>query len=258
MEQIERKLSCSIITPLYNHKNTLLKFNKEIDALLVDLGHKLYVDFRIIYIDDGSKDETAKLLNKLKNITTTSIVVLDKNYGQTTAISVGLKITNTDCAIIKSSDNQDPFILIENAISAYLIYNKDIIFHRNKRKDGLLNQLYSKIFYTLISLFYKEIPKGGFDFVLLKKETIRKLNERFYPNRFLQFDILKASDSYLLIPSTRLADNNRKSGWTFSKKIKYSINSFKAIFGYYKYDSRELDRIINLSTKYNFNQTLNI
>lgn len=90
----------SIIFPAYNEGNNVSELHFRIKKVMEEFG----VSYEIIAIDDGSTDDTLENLKRLKSI---KVVVLSKNYGQTSAMDAGLKAAKGDIVVTLDADLQN-------------------------------------------------------------------------------------------------------------------------------------------------------
>lgn len=93
-------LEYSIIIPVRNEKGNLIKLNNEINQVFGKISKK----YETIYVDDGSSDGSLDELKNLKNIT---IIELNKNYGQATALDAGFKMAQGKIIISIDGDGQN-------------------------------------------------------------------------------------------------------------------------------------------------------
>lgn len=90
----------SVVIPVYNEQENIEKLNQEIKQVM----DKISKSYEIIYINDGSKDNSLKNLKKLKNVT---IIDLNRNYGQATALDAGFKEAQGEIIISMDGDLQN-------------------------------------------------------------------------------------------------------------------------------------------------------
>ena len=218
----------SVIIPCYfnedNVKPTFEKINLELSSLS-DL-----LKFEVVFVDDGSKDQTFNRLIELKNEfpDKVKIVKLVKNVGSYTAIVAGLKFADSgDCFTVISADLQDPPELIKKMHGEWLKGTKLILGQRAEKNDGFISNFFSNIFNFLLRKCAKDyIPKGGFDFVFFDKalrDQLILINERNTNSLYL---LTWMGYQYTCIPYIRQKRTIGKSRWTTAKKIKLLIDSF--------------------------------
>lgn len=217
----------SIVIPVYyNEQNLPITYHK----LKHNVLSAIKTDYEIIFVDDGSKDNSYNELLKLRESDKkVKIIKLSKNFGQHIAIYAGLKNIKGDCAIVISADLQDPPELILQMLDKYSNNYKVVIAVREDRQDGLFQKMFSYIFYCLIRRYaIKDMPKNGFDCFLADKQVIDVLTKVETKNLSLFNQIIWLGFNRAEVHYTRLNRDIGKSGWSFSKKIKLAIDSLLA------------------------------
>lgn len=174
----------SIVIPAFNEEGNIRHLCDELQKVL-----SAYADHELLFVDDGSRDGTLKLLQQLhaenKRI---RYISLSRNFGHQLALKAGLDHADGDCVISMDGDMQHPPELIPEMIEKWK-EGYEIVYTR-RRIDTQLSFFKRKT----SSLFYKfsnflsdiKIEEGAADFRLLDKEvvnTIRRFNE---PHLFLR------------------------------------------------------------------------
>jgi dolichol-phosphate mannosyltransferase len=188
------------------------------------------LSFEYVFVDDGSGDNTWNALETFKATQPNGKVKLIKlsgNFGSYNAILAGMKYATGDCNVIIAADLQDPPELMVKMYSYWKQGLKLVIANRTDRKDPFFSKLFAKTFQYVIKKFaLKNLPDGGFDFVLFDKQLrddVVKLDEK-NTNTLYLFTWMKYE--YITIPYQRREREIGKSRWTFSKKLKLFIDSF--------------------------------
>ena len=214
----------SFVIPVYRNQGSLRPTYLQLIQLFQDRFK--YFDYEIIFVDDGSDDNSYSELIELHGCDKkVKVISFSRNFGQLAALAAGLRHTKGNCAIIMSADLQDPICLVEDMLEEWLRENEIVIGYRLGREDGLFDKISSNIFYSLMKFLYPQMPRGGFDFVLLDKICIDEFNKIEDKNRFFQGDILSLGFEVKFIPYKRLKRTFGKSQWTMAKKSKYFIDS---------------------------------
>ncbi len=145
----ETKNSISVVIPVYNEEECLEGLYEELKGVLYDTD----LDYEIIFVDDGSRDNTPDILRDIAtNDQLVTVIQLGRNFGQTAAISAGIDHTRGDIIVLMDGDLQnDPAdipILLEKLEEGY-----DLVSGwRKNRKDPWINRrLPSMIANALIS-----------------------------------------------------------------------------------------------------------
>ncbi|NMA13122.1 MAG: glycosyltransferase family 2 protein [Chloroflexi bacterium] len=217
----------SIVIPVYFNEQNLL----DTVPRLIQLTHhnsKNYL-FEIIFVDDGSKDNSLSILidyqRKYPDII--RVAKLSRNFGSMAAIAAGFSIANGDCVGVITADLQDPPELFVQMIESWEKGNKLILAVRENREDSFFERKFSNLFYKLVRKYALEsYPPGGFDFLLADKQIITEINKISEKNTNIMSLIYWTGFDPVLIPYTRKKRKKGKSRWTFSKKIKLFLDTF--------------------------------
>ena len=188
-------------------------------------------EFEIIFIDDGSRDNSLNELHEIKKqYKNIKIIQFTRNFGQVSAMMAGYKYSDGDIIINISADLQDPPELMIRMIDLYLNEKKDIVIcKREEREENFYRRFASYIFYKIMQkLSFSNMPAGGFDYVLISRRVKECLLDMKEANQFWQGQILWTGFNTEFIPYKRQKRFSGKSRWTFSKKIKYLLDGVMA------------------------------
>ena len=228
MNNKNNRIHISVIIPVYFNEGSLVLLTEKLKKVLYKYDKD--VSYELIFIDDGSKDNSFSELLTLRESDRDHIKLIKftRNFGQVPAIYAGYKYANGDAIINISADLQDPPELIFEMLNYFFNEKYDIVIcTRENRKEPLYRKITSKIFYKLINwLSFSNMPTGGFDYVLISnkvKEKIIKTNES---NPFWQGQILWTGFDIKFIPYTRRNREVGESKWTFAKKVKLPSRSY--------------------------------
>ena len=142
-------IGISIVVPVFNEEENLPELYSELEKIL----KKLNKSYEIIFVDDGSTDNSFKVLNEIKKKDrNVKIIKLRRNFGKSTALSIGLKKAQGEIIITLDADLQDN----PNEIPKFLKKIDEgydlVVGWRFKRKDPITKKLPSKIFNWLTSI----------------------------------------------------------------------------------------------------------
>jgi len=223
----------SIIIPVYFNENSLPETYDEIIKVTDANAGKF--DYEIILVDDGSKDNSYKVMCELaekdKKI---RLVKLSKNNGSYLAILAGLNYATGDAYTFIAADLQDPPELIPQMYNKWREGNrKDIVFSvRSGREDPITSRMYSYFFYKLFRMFVlPEYPEKGYDCFFINREQrdmIVKMDEK---NSHLMAQIVWLGYNQHYIYYHRQKRKHGKSRWTFFKKFKLAFDTFFGFSG---------------------------
>lgn len=217
----------SIVIPVYfNEQNLLPLYNDLNDNVLKKLNN-YNLDYELIFVDDGSKDNSYMVMKELAKLDSKIVLLkLSRNFGEHAAILAGLSQCTGDFAVRKSADLQEPSTLILDMIEKYNEGNKVVLAVRANREEPFVQRSLSSLYALIMRKFaLPNMPKGGFDSFLIDRQVIDVLIDMEEKNTSLMSQILWSGFSTSTVPYDRKKRTIGKSRWTFSKKIKLSIDS---------------------------------
>lgn len=162
----------SIVVPLHNEQDGVEKFHH---MLLASLDQNVAdYDFEIIYVNDGSKDNTLVVVSKIANNNKlVRLASLSKNVGKELALTAGIEISKGDAIITIDGDGQHPPKLINDFIIRWK-EGADVVVGVRKinQKEGFIKRYGSKLFYNLFNSISetKLIPRST-DYRLISREV---------------------------------------------------------------------------------------
>lgn len=209
----------TIIVPVYFNAPSLPILFEKLRTVEAELMHKS-VAVELIFVDDGSKDNSLDELLKIKQARPeTKVVKLTRNFGAMHAFKCGLQFVTGDCMIGLAADLQDPPELILQLVDKWLAGSKFTICTRISRDDPPLSKLYSAAFYRMLHLLVMpDYPVGGYDMALLDKDLIPHM-QRSSKNQHPALLAFWLGYKPEVIPYRRLKREHGKSRWTFRKKL---------------------------------------
>ena len=227
MSNFNKAIDYSIVIPVYQNEASLEDTFNTLKEGVIDNNPHYSVE--VIFVDDGSTDNSFKILQKIYETYPELIVLikLTRNFGTYPAIVAGYEKAKGKCIVNISADLQDPPELINEMLNHY--FNDDcniVICHRESRDESFYRKLTSKIFYRIIKKYcYANMPIGGFDFILISNKIKDEILENLEADFFLQGEVLWAGHDVKYIPYKRREREKGASQWTFSKKLKWFLDS---------------------------------
>jgi glycosyltransferase involved in cell wall biosynthesis len=136
--QKKTSLTLSIVIPVHNEAENVGRLHQEIVATLAQTT----IEAEIIFVDDGSTDDTAGIIKTLHPV---KLIVLRKNFGQTSAMDAGIKAAKNDYIITMDGDGQNDPADIPKLIAYLEEHDLDVVSGwRIHRKDAFLKKLTSR------------------------------------------------------------------------------------------------------------------
>lgn len=175
----------SIIIPIFNEELNIEYLYKR----LIDASYLWNEKYELIFIDDGSYDNSINLLlDIVKKNKHVHVIKLSRNFGHQAAISAGIKYAKGDAVVIMDGDLQDPPEELSKFLNKWREGYEVVYAIRTKRKEGILKKLSYKLFYRLLALISNiNIPLDSGDFCVMDRKVIDVLNNQMpEQNRFVR------------------------------------------------------------------------
>ena len=213
----------SIIIPVYYNADTLeLLYADLVEKVLAQIG-----DYEIVFVDDGSGDDSWDIMNRIRERDPNVVCVrLSKNHGEHGALLAGLSVCSGDCAVTKQADLQEDSELILQLHEKWKEGHKVVLAIRASRKDSAVKKLFAGMYYAIVRrVVNPDMPKGGCDCYLVDRQVIEILKLMDEKNSSLTLQVLWngfRSEKVYFHRQERAAGISR---WTLGKKIKLAMDS---------------------------------
>lgn len=162
----------SVVIPVYNESANIQWFYEELTGLL---SKEKGIDYELVYVNDGSSDDTGELLEKLSSQDPRVLYVcLARNFGKEAATSAGIHTANGNAVAILDGDGQHPPVVMLEMIKRWRSGVQQVVGIRtSNKKAGFAKTIGSKIFYTLSkSLGAQSVVANATDFRLIDRELV--------------------------------------------------------------------------------------
>lgn len=161
----------SVVVPCHNEEAVVESTHRRLVDVLAGTG----MSFEVIYIDDGSRDDTLARLEAIAAVDPrTEVLELSRNFGQQAAMSAGLAHARGDAVVIIDADLQDPPEVIPEMIDAWR-RGVDVAYGRRRRRAGetwfklATASLFHRFFASLLPY---PMPVDTGDFKLLDRDVV--------------------------------------------------------------------------------------
>lgn len=217
-------MKISIVVAVYHNEGAICKTCESIQAVFAD--ELARHEYELIFVDDGSKDGSLREILELREKDPrVKAITFTRNFGQMAAMLAGFKEATGDAVINISADLQDPIELIPQMVEKWEGGSEIVVCHRTDRSDSLLARLFSRLAYGVIRMSLPQIPRGGFDVVLMDRAVTDAFNAIDVRHRFFQGDLLWTGYRTSFIPYVRLKRTIGRSQYNFAKKLKNFLDA---------------------------------
>lgn len=212
----------SIVIPAYNEAENCATIANEIKSIFANINYQ----YTITFIDDGSTDSTAQVLERLSSSDKSiKYISFSRNFGHQAALKAGLENSFGDCTISMDCDMQHPPELLSKLIEKWE-EGYDIVYtcRREDHKLPLFKRLSSKLFYRVLnSLSNVKIEAGTADFRLMDRKAVEAINSLTESEPFIRGLVKWIGFSQYAIsysPGQRIAGESK---YTLSKMINLAL-----------------------------------
>ena len=219
----------SLIVPCYNEEESLPILYKALTDVRSEVKDKT---FEFIFVNDGSRDNTLKVIKDLAaNDPCVNYVSFSRNFGKEAAMYAGLEHSKGDYVAILDADMQDPPSLIPSMIRDLDDDVADIVAARRVTREGepKIRSFFARMFYKLINKMVEvEIADGARDFRLMKRcvvDSIIDLDER---QRFSKGIFAWVGFRTKWVEHENVERVAGETKWSFWKLFRYAIDGIVA------------------------------
>ncbi len=174
----------SVVAPVYNEEKVLQMFYDRTSAALKQNTGQ----YEIIFVDDGSSDQTLPMLRIIAaQDTHVRVLSFSRNFGHQTAVSAGLEYSRGQGVMVIDADLQDPPELITRFVEAWKEGYEVLYAVREKRKEDIFRRSAYFIFYRFLrSVATIDIPLDSGDFCFMDRKVVDTIVGMPEKNRFIR------------------------------------------------------------------------
>ena len=218
----------SVIISCYNEEKSVPLFYEAIEKAIKDID----AEFEYIFVDDGSKDNTLKIIKDLSfQDEKVRYISFSRNFGKEAAMFAGLEAATGNYVALMDADLQDPPELLKEMYSSIKTEDYDCVATRRVTRKGepIIRSLFSRMFYKIINKMTDfEMVDGARDFRLMTsqvKDAIISLKEY---NRYSKglFPFVGFKTKWIEYENVKRAAGETK--WSFWKLVKYALEGITA------------------------------
>ena len=215
----------SLIIPCYNEEESLLPLYEELKKITSQMSE---YSFEILFIDDGSKDNTLSLIKDMaatdKRI---KYLSFSRNFGKESAMYAGFCSATGDYTAVMDADMQDPPSLLPKMMEIIKNGGYDSVATRRVTRKGepKIRSLFAKLFYKIMKKISDvDIVDGARDFRLMKKQMVDAIVSMGETNRFSKGIFGWIGFKTFWLPYENVERVAGQTKWSFWKLLKYSVD----------------------------------
>lgn len=220
-----KKELISLVVPCYNEEDAIPLFYEAIKKQIKKMD---YVDFELIFINDGSKDKTLEIIRELsRKDKVVRYVSFSRNFGKEAAMYAGFKNSKGDYVTTMDVDLQDPPYLLESMYKGIKEEGYDCVATKSTSRNGysFLRKTFTKCFYKIIGSISKtKMVAGARDYRLMTRQMVNAILDMSEYNRYSKgiFSFVGFDTKWIEYENTKRSAGTTK--WNFWKLFAYAID----------------------------------
>lgn len=224
----------SIIVPCYNEEESIIAFYEEFISVYDNsiIKYNPEIEYELILVNDGSKDNTLKLLKELaSNDANVKYISFSRNFGKESALYAGLKNSSGDYIAVMDADLQDPPNLLPEMIETLDREDYDIVATRRVSREGEphIRSFFARTFYKLFNRISKvELVDGARDYRLMTRQVVDAILNLSEYNRFSKGIFSWVGFDTKWLEYENIERVSGETSWSFWGLFKYAIEGVMA------------------------------
>ena len=215
----------SVVVSIYNEEESIEKFYSVCSGELKALDR----DYELIFVNDGSTDNSLELLNEIalrdENV---MVIAFSRNYGHEAAMIAGIDYAKGDCIVCMDGDLQHPPKVIHDIVAKFDEGYEVVSMIRTERQDGgFFRKFTSNAFYSVLNkISGSHFIKNSSDFFAIHKKVANVLRRDYREKvRYLRGYVQSVGFKSTTLEFTAAAREAGESKYNFKKLMAFSINT---------------------------------
>lgn len=220
-----KKELISLVVPCYNEEEAIPLFYEAIKKQIKKMD---YVNFEVIFVNDGSKDKTLEIIRELsRKDKVIRYVSFSRNFGKEAAMYAGFQASKGDYVTTMDVDLQDPPYLLESMYKGIKEEGYDCVATKSTSRNGysFFRKTFTKWFYKIIGSISKtEMVAGARDYRLMTRQMVNAILDMSEYNRYSKgiFSFVGFDTKWIEYENTERSAGTTK--WNFWKLFAYAID----------------------------------
>ncbi|HXJ23686.1 MAG TPA: glycosyltransferase family 2 protein [Polyangia bacterium] len=222
----------SLVLPVYNEQAIIPELDRRLRALLADLdgaaGGCVGDAWEVIFVNDGSKDQSLAMLRELAAAEPRyKVLSLSRNFGHQMAITAGLDHADGEAVVVMDADLQDPPEVVRQMLEGWR-EGFDVVFAVRSRRHGetAFKRLTAALYYRLLRVMLggASIPIDAGDFRLMSRPVVLTLRALREQHRFVRGLVWWAGFRQTAVTYERPARFAGETKYPFRKMLRFAID----------------------------------
>ena len=222
---MKKTKSLDIVIPVYNESLCIYNFFSSLKRQLNELN----IDYHIIFVNDGSSDDTQKILETIaESNCTVRVIELSRNFGHQAAITCGIAESQADYVITMDGDGEHPIEIIPEML-ALADDGFDLVLAQRKEEQSSswFKRKTSGVFYKILrNVTSTPILEGVGDFRLMNRMVVDNLNKMPEYHRFLRGMVAFEGFHHTVLPYIPAERMGGQSKYSLKKMVTLAKDGF--------------------------------
>ena len=220
----------TVVIPCYNEEESIPLFYQEISKVIEKMKNK--VIFELIFVNDGSKDQTLNEIRELSKLDqNVRYLSFSRNFGKEAAMLAGLEYATGDYITTMDVDLQDPPDLLEEMLRIIQEEHYDCVATKSTSRNGysFFRKFCTKWYYRIVGAISKtEMVAGARDFRLMTRQMVDAILSMKEYNRYSKglFSFVGFDTKWIEFENQQRVAGTTK--WSFWKLFSYALDGITA------------------------------
>ena len=220
-------MDISVVIPIFNEAANLAMLHQRLREVLDEMP----VSYELIFVNDGSRDESLALLLLLAaRHEQVKYIDLSRNFGHQIAVSAGLDAAGGAAVVIIDADLQDPPELIAD-LYAKMGEGYEVVYAKRRSRQGesVAKKFTARLFYRILaSITHISIPVDTGDFRIIARKVVDGLKQMPEQNKFLRGQISWIGYRQTFVEYDRAERAGGETGYTYRKMLRLALDGITA------------------------------
>ena len=215
----------SVIVPIYNEEANIAELHRRLTGVVE--GMKLAGGYELIFINDGSRDQSLPMLRALAaHHPQVRYLDFSRNFGHQIAVTAGLDQARGEAVVIIDADLQDPPELIVDLYARFR-QGYDVVYAKRRSRVGesQAKKLTAKVFYRILARITRiSIPVDTGDFRIISRRVLLALRQMPEQHKFLRGQIAWVGFRQTFVEYDRAQRAGGETGYTYRKMLRFALD----------------------------------
>ena len=218
-------MDLSVIVPIYNEEANIAELHRRLTGVVE--GMKLAGGYELIFINDGSRDQSLPMLRALAaHHPQVRYLDFSRNFGHQIAVTAGLDQARGEAVVIIDADLQDPPELIVDLYARFR-QGYDVVYAKRRSRVGesQAKKLTAKVFYRIMARITRiSIPVDTGDFRIISRRVLLALRQMPEQHKFLRGQIAWVGFLQTFVEYDRAQRAGGETGYTYRKMLRFALD----------------------------------